>query len=595
MRQIQNIYSQKIIDHNSVLTKLRSNSVNLGLLRLISAALLLFSIYQYAQFDVKAYGYIAIVSMILFYFLFKKHQQIGKSIKQELELIRINEHELRALNGDLSCFENGKEFIDTSHPYSFDLDIFGQHSLFQYLNRTCTQIGKNKLADFLHRPKHTEIEANQAAIKELSNNIDWRQLYTALGKLNQDTQDSISNIASWTSSASFFNRSKNYLYLSFALPSITIICAGLYLFMDNQAYEYALSISFLVNLTFFGTLFKHIKKEYEQLNNSHKILLTYSQLIACIEGEIFQSDKLKTLQLRFKQDTTLASKSLENLSSILFKLDSMHYGLPTVLANGLFLYHIHCIYRLNAWKSRYGLQLTAWLDALSEVDALNSLANFSFNNPAFIFPQVSKEDVLIAEDLGHPLIAEQKRICNSIQFTEQKFTILTGSNMSGKSTFLRTIGLNLILAKTGAPVCAKQFVFYPYELFISMRIDDSLHNNESFFFAELTRLKNLIESLNQSPKTFILLDEILRGTNSNDKYNGTVGLIEKLIAQKAIGIIATHDLSVTDLSKKHPDYLNNKCFEVEIKNDELYFDYLLKEGVCEKMSASFLMKKLNII
>ena len=167
--------------------------------------------------------------------------------------------------------------------------------------------------------------------------------------------------------------------------------------------------------------------------------------------------------------------------------------------------------------------------------------------------------------------------------------------MSGKSTFLRTMGMNLILSKMGAPVCAKEFKFYPYEVFISMRIDDSLHNNTSFFFAELHRLKHLIDMLSIQPKTFILLDEILRGTNSNDKYAGTIGLIKQLIQKNAIGIIATHDLSVTELSAAYPSYLNNKCFEVEIKNEELYFDYKLKNGVCEKMSASFLMKKLHII
>jgi len=591
----QSVYSERVKQYQQKLHESKKKSHVLGSIRLILALGILAGIYLYATLDIPYLVYLLLITLLAFILVVRINRKLNHQTRLFAELEKINQKEIDYLQGNVSTFENGKEFIDASHPYSYDLDIFGAHSLFQHLNRTCTQIGKNKLAYFLHHPNHDKIESNQKAIKELSNNIDWRQQYTALGKLNPDTQDSISNISSWISSESFFNRSKIYLYLSFVLPCVLILCAGLYFFMDTKVYEYTVSISFLVNLTFFGTLFKHIKKEYEQLNNSHKILQTYSQLIACVEEEDFQSEKLKTLQHHFKQDTSLASQSLEKLSSILFKLDSMHYGLATVLVNGLFLYHIHCIYRLNAWKSRYSLELTTWLEALSEIDTLNSLANLTFNNPTFIFPQVSKEDAFITEELGHPLIAERKRICNSIQFTDQKFTILTGSNMSGKSTFLRTLGLNLILAKTGAPVCAKRFIFYPYELFISMRIDDSLHNNESFFFAELNRLKSLIESLKQSPKTFILLDEILRGTNSNDKYNGTVGLIEKLIEQKAVGLIATHDLSVTDLTKKHPDYLNNKCFEVEIKNDELYFDYILKEGVCEKMSASFLMKKLNII
>ena len=189
----------------------------------------------------------------------------------------------------------------------------------------------------------------------------------------------------------------------------------------------------------------------------------------------------------------------------------------------------------------------------------------------------------------------EKRINNSISFAEQRFVILTGSNMSGKSTFLRTLGINLVLARAGSNVCADQFAFYPYEVHVSMRITDSLQDSESFFYAELKRLHSIILQLQAGEKTFVILDEILRGTNSNDKHNGTIGLIRKLVAAHATGIIATHDLTVSKLEEESQGYISNKCFESEIINDELIFDYKLKEGVCTKLSASFLMKKMGVI
>lgn len=591
------IYNQRITFIQKRLTELRKKSNLIGYIRLAVALCLGIGIYMYTQFTSDINILFLITNSIVFIFLLRIHRKVKQQVTLQTELLNINQKEFAYIQGDCSGFENGEEYIDSSHSYSYDLDLFGTHSLFQHINRTSTHIGKAKLANFFNNPNKEEIIHNQKAIQELSTQIDWRQEYSAQGKLNQDSKESLQKITAWITSNSSFNKKSSFLYWSYLSPVVlTGISIG-YLISNNNVLEYSLSILFLLNLSVFGLLLKQIKKKYEQLNNSSKILFTYSQLLFSIESSNFQSDKLNQLKNRLIGDNekNTSSKALKSLSSILFQLDSMHYGIPTILANGLFLYHIHCIFKLNRWKKVYNKQILHWLDAISEFDALNSLANFSFNHPHFITPTLSKKDELVTEGLGHPLIADDKRVCNNISFSDQRFTILTGSNMSGKSTFLRTLGMNLILAKMGASVCAKQFIFYPYDVFISMRIDDSLHNNTSFFFAELHRLKKIIEHLSRQPKTFILLDEILRGTNSNDKYTGTIGLIKQLIQKNAVGIIATHDLSVTEISKEYPSYLNNKCFEVEIKNNELYFDYLLKDGVCEKMSASFLMKKLNII
>ena len=229
------------------------------------------------------------------------------------------------------------------------------------------------------------------------------------------------------------------------------------------------------------------------------------------------------------------------------------------------------------------------------MEALSSLANLAYNNPGYTKPILKTAEDLTAHDMGHPLIPAERRITNSISLKEEKFVILTGSNMSGKSTFLRTLAINLVLARAGSVVCAKAFSFYPYDIFVSMRIDDSLSGNESFFYAELKRLQRIIHRAQEGNPTLVLLDEILRGTNSNDKHNGTVGLIRRLAAMKICGIIATHDVTIGAMSETYKGYMTNKCFEAQINNDEIYFDYKLKEGVCSQLSASFLMRRLGII
>ena len=244
-----------------------------------------------------------------------------------------------------------------------------------------------------------------------------------------------------------------------------------------------------------------------------------------------------------------------------------------------------------------------WFQVMGAFESLSSIANFNYNHPEFIFPIPQNTDLsrehreggMSMKNVGHPLIPNDKRIGNDIDFKDPSFVVLTGSNMSGKSTFLRTLGVNLVLAKMGAPVCADAFTFYPVNVFVSMRVSDSLQNSESFFFAELKRLKRIITELAENQKTFIILDEILRGTNSNDKRAGTIGLIHNLMKHKAVGIIATHDLVIGNMKNDYPDYLENKCFEVEIIDNDLHFDYKLSEGVAQNMSAAFLMTKMGII
>ena len=294
-----------------------------------------------------------------------------------------------------------------------------------------------------------------------------------------------------------------------------------------------------------------------------------------------------------------------------------------VILNGLFFWELRQIMRIGAWKEQYAGELPQWLDALGQMDALNSLATFAYNHPAYAYPTLlDKADmaaakagissdarkagaantgsnarfILRAKALGHPLMHRDRCVRNDIDMEKRPFfIIITGANMAGKSTYLRTIGVNYLLACTGMPVCAEEMEVYPARLITSLRTSDSLTDNESYFFAELKRLKLIIDKLQAGEELFIILDEILKGANSMDKQKGSFALIKQFMALEADGIIATHDLVLGTLEEEFPEQIKNYRFEADIKDEELSFSYQLREGIAQNMNACFLMNKMGIL
>jgi DNA mismatch repair ATPase MutS len=317
-----------------------------------------------------------------------------------------------------------------------------------------------------------------------------------------------------------------------------------------------------------------------------------------MESEPFYSHHLTQLQGTLSGNGIKAGSSLTSLYKLLNSFDQRLNILVSVLLNALMLYDILIWLQLGKWKRAHKTMVRSWFEALSELDALASLSVYAFNNQESVtYPEISDEEFIFqATEIGHPLLHPDTRICNTFVFSGvPRILIVTGTNMAGKSTFLRTLSVNLILAMNGAPVCAKRLLFTPCDILSSIKIQDSLSNNESYFYAELVRIREIIDHLKNNPKTLIVLDEILRGTNSKDKQKGSIGLLEKLISLKGVALIATHDLSLGDLEKSHPNVVTNLCFEVELTNEQLVFDYKLKDGISQKLNASFLMKKMGII
>jgi hypothetical protein len=537
---------------------------------------------------------IAICSMGLFLYCIRLYDVIKDKADFAKALLEINKNEEAFIKGQPYAYAHGKEYIDPHHPYSYDLDIFGEGSLYGFLNRTTITFGAEKLARALLHPDTSVIKERQQGINELAGKIDFRQHIQAFGSIRTAEQKDLDKLRRWLGYAPAFPNPILYYFL-WIFPLATISVLILYFFSANDQLLNSFFFLFTLNLFILSFFAGKIMEQLSISTAVTKVLQQFGRQLKEIESETFQSPGLLTLQNRIKHNNVKASHSIDRLASLFKYLDFIINLALSPLLNGFFLFHIHNLYFLDKWKKKNGDKVMDWLNVIGEFESLHCFANLAFNNKEFCYPAISNEEGIVASSMGHPLISKAKNVSNDISFQREKFIVLTGSNMSGKSTFLRTMGINLVLARAGSVVCAKSFSLFPYELHVSMRITDSLQDSESFFYAELKRLQTIIRHLETNKKTFVILDEILRGTNSNDKHSGTIGLIRKLAEHKACGIIATHDLTVADLSAEYPGYMANKCFESEIINDELIFDYKLKEGVCTKLNASFLMRKMGVI
>lgn len=564
----------------------------LSMARLLSLLTALFAAYKYFDTKTSAWLTIGLVFLTAFLVLVRIHQRISFRLQLAKKLREINDREIDFVEKHTLYYTGGAAFVDHQHAYSFDLDIFGDKSLFQHLNRTGTSMGLQSLAKgFTNHLSTDDIPAHQQAVKELSNDVEWRQQVLALALLSKDKQ-AYKNLADWTErKPATINTLVNAA--SYLIPACIIICFVGYAFFDLPALRY-IQYGFLLNLLIASPVLKHIIKENNHFDRVEMVLQRYVLLLQKIEARPFESSYLCDLQAKLRVNGRCASVQLKNIGKLFGQMNTIANVLALIVLNGFFQYHVHVYRAVLKWKKLNAGFLLQWLDVIGETEKLNSLANFAFNNKAYVFPAINENGLIAFEALGHPLIREDKRVCNDISFEKHNFLVLTGSNMSGKSTFLRSLGVNMVLASMGSVVCAKAAQVHPLRVFVSMRLSDSLSEGASYFFAEVSRLKYIMDHTTKE-RCFILLDEILRGTNSDDKRSGTIGVIKKLLHNGATGAIATHDIEVCRLKEDFPESIMNKRFEVNIVHDELHFDYKLLDGVCRNKSATFLMKKMHII
>ena len=510
---------------------------------------------------------------------------------------RIIQEELQALSGDYSSFEDGKEYVNPEHPYSFDLDIFGRRSLFQSINRTCTFFGKNRLAKWLQNHLHekTSIEKRQEMVREISEHTLFREQFRVAGLVHHGQSSDGEKIQAWSQSPAQYLHAgwvKAFIWGVPVINSLLLITS-----LAGWTSFSWLGLSFGIFLVLSFGIIKRATYIQETYGKQLKSLNGYARLIALAKAENWKSAGMQELMERFNLNGQSPIQALQQLSKELDRLDLRNNQFLYVLLEGSIFFQLQEIVRIERWKVRYGQHISEWLETVGELDALCSLGTFAYNHPQYTYPELTEKPFcFLATQMGHPLMPASQCVKNDATIPSRPFfLIITGANMAGKSTYLRTIGVNYLLACIGAPVCCERLKLYPNQLITRLRTSDSLSNNESYFFAELKRLKRIIDLLNQGQQLFIILDEILKGTNSMDKQKGSFDLIRQFMQLKANGIIATHDLLLGSLIKQFPEEIRNYCFEADIKENELTFSYKLREGVAQNMNACFLMKKMGII
>lgn len=594
--QITEDYKNRTVKHYNDAARIRKKITVISFLRLFVfvGGIAITSI----CFNIRPlYGAAAlIISVSAFLFLVKLYTDLSVEADFSSRMSAVNLNEALAMTGEWSAFDAGEKWIDTSHDFSNDIDLFGKDSLFQYLNRTFTGYGREVFAGWLANPYllAERIKERQEAVKELSGFLEWRQEFMAHGVGKSLEKSDIESLLLWLNKDEFLFTSILRRSLIIVLPAITVsalvlVVAGI------LPYQLFISV-FILNLMLTGIGLRKTNHIHQLLSKKYEFLSSFYMLLTHFEAQKFDSAVLSGIRYDLTAGPASAAIKIKKLSGVIRSFDSRLNVFAGFLLNGILLWDFQCIRVLEKWKKDSASDLPRWLESCGEIEAYCSLAGFSYNNQGFTWPLPADDSVIIdSVQMGHPLISEDLRVCNDFLVSAPgKIFIITGANMAGKSTFLRTVAVNLILAMAGAPVCAQEMRFRAVKLFTSMRTTDSLSHSESYFYAELKRLKTLKERLKLEKDLFFILDEILKGTNSADKSAGSRLFLKKLTEFGAAGMIATHDTSLGDMENEHPGVVSNKCFEIEIDGESISFDYKLRDGITTRMNAALLMKEMGI-
>ncbi|GAB3953076.1 MutS family DNA mismatch repair protein [Spirosoma harenae] len=536
-----------------------------------------------------------LIGIVGFLVLLKRHQAARQKRDLNQKLAFINQDEAARLKRQYLRPETGEQFSSPTHYYSGDLDVFGKHSLFRLLNRTHTYEGQNRLTNWLKSPSAPDaVRLRHQVVAELKPQIDWRQEFEALAYVEETVSHSPANLVKWANAE--ITPLPGYMaIIRFLFPAITLslFIAWLAGYIPGTAVLLSLAVHGLI----LSQTSARAKEVSEQTFEISTALRSFRSLFEKAEQLKSDAIRLQAIRKALTSDDQSASEAIGKLSRLTEGLNYrrnpyfyLFFGIAT-------LWDIHYLYRLEYWRKTHGPHLGRWFEALGELEALNSLAGFAFAHPSYATPDiVDDEFVLDFTAAAHPLLAPDRSVANSLKLTGSGQTVLiTGSNMSGKSTFLRTVGANVVLALAGAVVSAERFWCSPVLVFTSMRTQDSLEESTSSFYAELKRLQTLIQQTKQHNKIPVLyfLDEILKGTNSADRHRGAEALIRQLHQTTASGFVSTHDLELGQLTDAD-NFVRNFHFQSDLQNGELIFDYKLRNGICESFNASQLMQAIGI-
>ena len=589
------IYQAERDKHSERLEELKKRHNLYGWLRL--GTILLTGVLAFYLFTFTLVGgWVAVLAGIaLFLWLVSHDTDVSKDIHATKNLLALNEEEIRILKGDYLHRFDGQGYTPNEHDYAGDLDIFGRASLYQYINRCYSEQGRERLAhNFLYGIPVEEALERQTAIQELAPQTQWRQMLEVMAKETPVTLRTQRETEAWLKQETTHFTAKAWKYVVPIYSLFTIATAVLAI--TGIIPSAIFGGLFLLYFIYSSSLSKRAMQSYVQLNGIVKEVETIQDLIQWIEKQAFKAPLLNRLQQSVSVDGSKAHVQINALREILNRFDLRLNALVFLVLNSFVLWDVRQMMALNEWRRKNKTQVSIWFHLIGEAEVLNSLATLCFNQPRWNWPSFSEQHFTFeGAGIGHPLITEERRVVNDLEVHgTAKVALITGSNMAGKSTFLRSLGVNLLLAQMGAPVCAQRLVVSPVRLMTSMRIADNLAENTSTFYAELKKLKTIIEAIRRKEKVWVLLDEVLRGTNSMDRHIGLKALIRQIVNYHSVAVIATHDVEVAALADELSGTIENYHFDVQVEGEELYFDYKLKEGVCTSLNASILMKKIGI-
>jgi len=550
-------------------------------------------------------GHYGVIYMLLVFLLtsFVFMQLVMKQGKLQVQhdfnknLLAVVQNEIDQLKGHKNSYDDGSAFAAAAHPYTDDLDIFGPFSLFHEVNRGNTQNAKTILASWFQNPADKSgIEERQQAVKELKEKIkatfDFRaHLLPFINREMENLSAAIQN--GLKNRIAFVDRKWLKTYILILPYLITVLIAGAFF---NGVFLNVLGFVLLFNFFLSGIYSKQVNSVHSGFSKCVGQLNSYAEVLKWIEEENWQSVYLQGL-VKQGQPTDHPEKTypkIASLAKIIRQFDLMTTPIGALFLNLLFLWGIRCSVKVSKWHQTSSVLILNSFRLISEFEALISLSTLHYNHPDWPFPTITSKFQVEALALGHPLIVEEKRISNDFKMQQKTVDVITGSNMAGKSTFLRTLGINLVLAYSGVPVCAESLTVSVMKIVSYMRIKDSLNESTSTFKAELDRLKMILEKTATEDNVLVLIDEMLRGTNSKDKYAGSKAFIERLVSQQTAALVATHDLQIADLADEHLGLVRNFHFDIKMQNQDMFFDYKIKDGACKTFNASILLREIGL-
>jgi hypothetical protein len=528
----------------------------------------------------------------LFVALVIVHDRADRTRKQALRAVDYWERGLLRMDErHVSRGDGGERFLDDAHPYARDLDLFGKDSLFELLCTARTRAGEETLARWLLAPATAdEVRARQAAVLELRARLDLRE---ALALAGEDVRAEVDpdGLSRWGAAAPLLSGIAPWIGV-FVLSLASLATLGVWIVgLDWRAFAVAQAVVALVMRAFKS----RVAKVNGGVDRPGRDLAVLAHVIALFERERFTSARLVEVSERLGGGT--ASRRIARLATLVDWANWYRNQFFTPLG-WILLWPVHFAFAIERWRVRSGRDVARWLEAIGELEALAAMAGYAYERPDEVFPEIVDGNGgprLVAEELGHPLIPRARCVRNNLSFgAELRLLIVSGSNMSGKSTMLRTVGLNVVLALAGAPVRARSLSLSPLRPGATLRIQDSLAEGASRFYAEITRLKQLVDLSRGAPPLLFLLDEILAGTNSHDRRIGAEAVVRGLVEHGAIGLCTTHDLALAEVANALAPRARNVHFEDRMVDGKLEFDYRMRDGVVQHSNAIALMRAVGL-